>query len=241
MSIQINQYKIFDSTLESILLKKDKVVINTINAHSYIVAKKDLEFRESLLNSDILLPDGEGIVTMVKRLKSKKISKIAGADIHQFLLEHADKEKLKCFYLGSSKAVLKTIEERVNIEFPNVNVSSYSPPFKEFFSDEENKEIVNQINVISPDILFIGMTAPKQEKWLYNNKEQINFKFAGAIGAVFDFYAGTKSRSPKWMIELKLEWLYRALTSWRLTKRYLYSNPLFLLELFKLRLNKKKG
>lgn len=235
MNIQVNQYKIFDSPLESILLKKNKVVINTINAHSYIVAKKDQEFKKALINSDILLPDGEGIVLMVRKLQSKKIKKIAGADLHQFLLEHANKEKLKCFYLGSSKEVLKMIEDRINIEYPKINIKSYSPPFKEVFSKDENNEIINKINAFSPDVLFVGMTAPKQEKWLQKNKENIQFKYAGAIGAVFDFYAQTKTRAPKWLVKLKLEWFYRALTSWRLTKRYLYSNPLFLIELYKLK------
>ena len=239
MSVKLNDYIIFDDVIDAILTKQGKIVINTINAHSYIVAKKDTAFKEALLNSDILLPDGEGVVMMAKKLKGKKINKIAGADLHQFLVEYANTNKLKCFYFGSSEEVLETIVKKIEKNFPNIEVGSYSPPFKDFFSENENREIINQINTFAPDILFVGMTAPKQEKWLQENKDKINFKYAGAIGAVFDFYAGTKSRAPKWIIDMKLEWLHRALTSWRLTKRYLYSNPLFMLEVLRLKINGK--
>jgi N-acetylglucosaminyldiphosphoundecaprenol N-acetyl-beta-D-mannosaminyltransferase len=239
MSVEINQYKIFDSTLESILLMKNKVVINTINAHSYIVAKKDKDFKRALLKSDVLLPDGEGIVLMIRVLLKKKINKIAGADVHDFLLNHANKNNLKCFYLGSSNEVLNIIESKISVQYPNIIIKTLSPPFKDVFSDDENSEMYSSINDFSPDIIFIGMTAPKQEKWIDDNKEYLNFKFAASIGAVFDFIAKTKRRAPEWMIKVKLEWLFRALTSWRLTKRYLYSNPLFLIEILRLKFQKK--
>jgi N-acetylglucosaminyldiphosphoundecaprenol N-acetyl-beta-D-mannosaminyltransferase len=235
MSVEINKYEIFDAELETILQKKGKVVINTINAHSYIVAKNDDNFKNALLKSDVLLPDGEGIVFMIRRLLKKKINKIAGADIHDFLLNHANKNNLKCFYLGSSEQVLSIIKTKISAQYPNVIIKTLSPPFKGVFSEKENREMYLSINNFSPDILFVGMTAPKQEKWIDENKEFINFKFAASIGAVFDFIAKTKRRAPEWMIKIKLEWLFRALTSWRLTKRYLYSNPLFLIEILRLR------
>lgn len=235
MSVEINKYKIFNDELETILDKKGKIVINTINAHSYIVAKKDGDFKRALIKSTILLPDGEGIVFMIRRLLKKKIKKIAGADIHDFLLSHANKNNLKCFYLGSSNEVLNILETKISIQYPNITIKTLSPPFKEKFSEKENSEMHSSINYFSPDILFIGMTAPKQEKWIDDNKEFINFKFATSIGAVFDFIAKTKRRAPNWMIRIKLEWFFRALTSWRLTKRYLYSNPLFLIEILRLR------
>lgn len=235
MNVVINNYKIFNDKLETITEIDGKVIINTINAHSYIVAKKDNQFKNALQNSEVLLPDGEGIVFMIRRLLKKKINKIAGADIHDFLLDYAHKNNLKCFYLGSSEEVLNTIETKIGTRYPNIILKTFSPPFKQVFSQQDNIEIHSSINNFSPDILFIGMTAPKQEKWIDENKQFINFKFAASIGAVFDFIAKTKKRAPNWMIRIKLEWLYRAVTSWRLTKRYLYSNPLFLIEILRLR------
>jgi len=234
-TVTLQDYKIYTDNLYSFSMNGNKIIINTINAHSYIVAKKDNEFREALLSSDILLPDGEGIVLMAKKLKSKKIKKIAGAEIHDQLLAIADREKLKCFYLGASDSTLKLIINKLSYSYRNIQFGSFSPPFKEEFTEQDNNLMIEQVNAFNPDILFVGMTAPKQEKWVHNNKNKLNAKTICSIGAVFDFIAETKKRAPKWVIELKLEWLYRSFTSWRLTKRYIYSTPLFILEIYRLK------
>jgi N-acetylglucosaminyldiphosphoundecaprenol N-acetyl-beta-D-mannosaminyltransferase len=240
MSVQINKYTIFDSNLETIELKKERVVINTINAHSYIVANKDKEFKNALLKSDILLPDGEGIVMMAKTLKGKKITKIAGADIHDYLLNLAHNQSLKCFYLGSSPSTLDRIKNKLSKQYHNIKFDFFSPPFKPTFTEADNKSMISQINAFNPDILFVGMTAPKQEKWVFQNRDYISANIICSIGAVFDFIAETKKRAPQWVIQIKMEWLYRSFTAWRLTKRYLYSTPLFLIEVYKLKFFSKR-
>ena len=97
----------------------------------------------------------------------------------------------KVFYMGASQNTLNKIENKVHTEFPNIKVRSYSPPFKPIFSKEDNETMIAQINEFVPDVLFIGMTAPKQEKLLYEHMEELEFTVASSIGAVFDFYAGT--------------------------------------------------
>lgn len=223
-------HKIYDSHLSSIGIELP-CIINTINSHSYCEAKKDKTFANALLSSDLLLPDGVGIVYATKILTGKKIKKIAGADIHKYLLEEADKKHQKVFYLGASKSTLQIIEKKIKKEFPNINVGSYSPPYKPEFSCEETNTMIRTVNIAKPDILFVGMTAPKQEKWVHANKENINVKTIASIGAVFDFYAGTYKRAPEWMLSLGLEWLHRSLGSWRLAKRNLISIPLFFKEI----------
>ncbi len=99
--------------------------------------------------------------------------------------------------MGSSWKTLNLIKYRISFEYPNLKVGIYSPPYKSEFSNKENKEIFNIINEFKPNILFIGMTAPKQEKWLFQNKEHLNFNVGASIGAVFDFYAGTVKRPSK--------------------------------------------
>jgi len=206
-----------------------KSVINTINPHSYCEAKKDRVFTEALVSSDILLPDGVGIVLATKVLTNKTIHKIAGADIHHYLLEQAQLKSLKVFYLGASTSTLQLIENRIHKEFPKIKVSSYSPPFKAQFSDEDNMEMISAINSFKPDILFVGMTAPKQEKWVYAHKDKIQAHVITSIGAVFDFYAGTVKRSHPFWINLGLEWLPRLLREpKRLWKRNFISTPLFI-------------
>lgn len=235
-SVIINEYKIYSSGLEDIVIDcKKKIIINTINAHSYIVAKNDLKFKNALKSSDILLPDGEGVVLMTKKLKGQKIKKIAGADVHKHLLDISNKERLSCFYLGSSETTLNMIREKLISQYPEIKFGFFSPPFKSVFSDDDNKIMISKINEFKTNILFVGMTAPKQEKWVFDNKEKINANVICSIGAVFDFIAETKKRAPKWIINIKLEWLYRSFTGWRLTKRYMYSTPLFLLEVIKLK------
>ena len=109
----------------------------------------------------------------------------------------------------------------------------YSPPFKEVFSEEENRAMIEAVNRAGPDVLWVGMTAPKQEKWIYQNKDRLNVKFIGAIGAVFDFYAGTVKRPHPWFLDHGLEWLPRLLGEpRRLWKRMFVSAPLFMARVF---------
>jgi len=235
--MEIMGYNIYDKSLDELNLnfeKKSKYIINTLNPHSYIVAKNDKLFQKALKESNVLLPDGSGIVLAAKFLKNKKIKKIAGADIHMYLLNKAEKKGLKVFYMGSSPNTLDKIKQRLKRDFPNVKAGFYSPPFKDKFDEIENQEIINAINDFNPDILFVGMTAPKQEKWLYENKEKINFKVGSCIGAVFDFYAGNIKRPSKFIIDMHLEWLYRFLQEpKRLWRRNFISTPLFLIDMIK--------
>ena len=227
---EIVTYKVYTAPLSELSFK-EKCIINTINPHSYCEAKKDIVFAEALLSSDILLPDGSGIVLASKILTGKKIAKIAGADIHQYLLKQANKKGQKVFYLGAAKNTLQLINKRIKKEYPNIKIASFSPPFKTEFSIQDTQEMIAMVNAFQPDILFVGMTAPKQEKWVYINQNKIEANVIVSIGAVFDFYAGNSKRAPEWMIKLGLEWLHRSFGSWRLAKRNLISNPIFLKDL----------
>lgn len=235
-SIILQNYNIYASDIKNIDFNNEKqTIINTINAYSYLVAKNDIKFKKALIESDILLPDGEGVVLMAKKLNKVKIKKIAGADIHDHLLNISDRKSLKCFYLGSSQTTLNLIKGKLSKQYPNITFDFYAPPFKVIFSEQDNHEMISKINAFQPHVVFVGMTAPKQEKWVYDHKDKINANVICSIGAVFDFIAETKKRAPKWLINLKLEWLYRSFTAWRLTKRYIYSMPLFLIEVYKLK------
>ena len=228
--MNIMGYEVFVNELESIDLETKKV-INTINPHSYVTAKSDKDFQEALYRSDILIPDGSGIVLAAKYIYGKTIKKIAGADLHQFLLKKMDEKKGKVFYMGASQNTLYKIEERLKKEYPNMSVESYSPPFEEAFTKEDNDIIISKVNKFNPDVLFVGMTAPKQEKWLHQHKSKLNFKVASSIGAVFDFYAGTVERPSQFWIGIHLEWLPRLLKEpKRLWRRNFVSTPLFLFD-----------
>jgi N-acetylglucosaminyldiphosphoundecaprenol N-acetyl-beta-D-mannosaminyltransferase len=226
-------YNIFVDDLNVIPLN-EKVLINTINQYSYCIAEKDSEFKHALNQSDILLPDGVGIVLAVKLFTGIKIRKIAGATAHKHLLSELNKKGGKCFYLGSSLNTLNKIEERLVTEHPNITAKFYSPPYKAKFSDTDNELMFDIINSFKPDVLFVGMTAPKQEKWASEFKNKLDVNVICSIGAVFDFYAGTVKRPRKFWIKLGLEWFIRLLKEpKRMSKRYLRYGPFFIYMIFK--------
>lgn len=226
-TVNLFGFSVFCDSLDKIDFNS-RMVINTINPHSYHIALKDDDFHQALLGSEILLPDGIGIVLANRVLNKSKIDKIAGYDLFMHILESSKNRPMKCFFLGSSVSTLKKIGERLNKEYPNIEFASFSPPFKNEFSQEDNEEMVSYINSFDPDFLFVGMTAPKQEKWTRANLKDLNVNVVCNIGAVFDFFAGTTKRAPSYMVNNGLEWLHRSMTSTRLLKRSLTSSPLFL-------------
>ena len=228
-----------------------KVLINTINAHSFNVAQKDELFARSLTPDPspkgegssqtcvkYLIPDGASIVKACKFLKAKSQPKerIAGWDLFAFEMQRLNKkgemmnDKCRVMFMGSSEKVLAKIRERAAKDYPNLEIVTYSPPYKPEFSDEDNAAIIKAINEANPDLLWIGMTAPKQEKWTYQHWKELDIHcHVGTIGAVFDFYAGTAQRAPQWWQKHSLEWLYRLVKEpKRMWRRYVIGNPLFL-------------
>ncbi|WP_010180116.1 WecB/TagA/CpsF family glycosyltransferase [Aquimarina agarilytica] len=219
---------------------RKKTMINTINPHSYCVSKGDKEFEKALKKSDVLLPDGIGIVLAAKILQKKKITRITGYDIFLHSMNYLNETNGSCFFLGASEITLKLIQERIQKDYPNVSVNSFSPPFKAFFSEEDNNTMCQKVNEYKPDILFLGMTAPKQEKWAAENLDKLEVNTVCSIGAVFDFYAGTVERPNKIWLDFGLEWLGRFLKEpKRLAHRNLISAPQFVVDVITKKLIRK--
>ena len=233
MTVQLNSYKLFRGDLDDISFNK-KVLINTINQYSYCIAEENEAFKEALVGSDILLPDGIAIVGAVRFMLNKKIKKIAGSDVHLHLLGECSRNGMSCFYLGSSEATLNRIKHRLEKDHPAMRAGFYSPPYKQTFTEEESQQMINAVNEFKPDVLFIGMTAPKQETWANSHKAQLDSKIICTIGAVFDFYAETIKRPHKIWVNLGLEWFGRLVKEpVRMWKRYVYYGPKFLLKISK--------
>lgn len=235
--LRLKDIKLLTSRESLEALPEGKLLINTINAHSYNTAQKDALFAEALLQGDVLIPDGASIVMACRWLKAKVQPKerIAGWDLFAFEMEKLNRKGGTCFFMGSSEKVLGLIRERAKSVYPNIRIEAYSPPYKPEFSAEENRAIVEAINRCNPDLLWIGMTAPKQEKWAYTHWKELEIHcHCGTIGAVFDFFAGTMERAPLWWQEHSLEWLYRLMKEpKRMWRRYIIGNTLFLWNLTK--------
>ena len=278
---RLKNLNILGSKAELAALPEGKLLINTINAHSYNTARKDELFAEALTNGDVLIPDGVSIVKACRWIMAKSLPKerIAGWDLFEFemnKLEECGMKNVECgvngeecgmnnssldnlqsasadhstfntqhsplsssqrtvMFMGSSEKVLDLIVKRAAEAYPHLKIVTYSPPYKPEFSEEDNKAIIDAINAVNPDLLWIGMTAPKQEKWTYSHWNELNIHcHVGTIGAVFDFFAGTVERAPMWWQRHGLEWLYRLLKEpKRMWRRYIIGNTLFLWNMLK--------
>jgi len=233
-TVSLLNYKIYDGLINQIdVTKGEKKIVNTINPHSYIVAKSDPVFKKALKASDYLLVDGIGIVIASYILRFKRIARINGPDLFNYLIKKANLEKKKVFFLGASQVTLNKIDEKLKKMYPNVQAEFFSPPFKSEFSKEDNRIMIQIVNDFNPDILFVGMTAPKQEKWVYENGDKIHTSMICSIGAVFDFFAETVKMPNEIWIKLRLIWLIRFIKEPRkLWRRNFVSMPLFLLDVF---------
>ncbi|OJI42866.1 WecB/TagA/CpsF family glycosyltransferase [Vibrio vulnificus] len=245
MFLNILGYKVSTRDVNTIVLDSlsgnSLRVVNTINPHSYVEAKRDVDFKQALLASDELIPDGSGIVLAANKLYGKHIRKIAGADLYLETMRVLNNSSGKVFFLGSTDEVLRDIIKKANVEFPNVSVSVYSPPYKTEFSSADIQLFIKLINDVSPDVIWVGLTAPKQEKLIHEIHAKINGKMISGIGAVFDFYAGNVKRPKKIWIDLHLEWLVRLIGEpKRLWRRTLISAPIFLLDMYRYKLGAKK-
>ncbi|MBS0375191.1 MAG: WecB/TagA/CpsF family glycosyltransferase [Proteobacteria bacterium] len=197
------------------------------NVHSLVTAATDRAFHEALRGAGRVTADGAPLRVAGRLLGESIGPRVTGWDLYVSTMARLDRRHGTAYFLGSTPAVLARIESRAARDYPNVRVLSRSPPFGEWSAGDET-EIVAQINAVRPDIVWVGMSAPRQEKWAARCAARLDTNAVAGIGAVFDFYAGTVPRAPHLMRRAGLEWLYRL---WReprrLWRRYFVSGPRF--------------
>ncbi len=201
------------------------------NPHSYAMALKDKTFSRALESADWLVPDGSGVVLASRFLGGRITARVTGSDVFAGLHRRMNAEAdMSVFFLGSTEGTLTLIRQRMAREYPRIRVTGvYSPPFKDVYSPTEINEMIDAVNAAAPDVLWVGMTAPKQEKFIFENRARLNVKFVAAVGAVFDFYAGNIRRDEdSWFVKNHLEWLPRLVQEpRRLWQRTFISAPIF--------------
>ena len=242
--VEVLGYRIFASdkaALNEILCeifdtprKRKKFAVMCINPHSHIAAKYNSGCKKSLDSADILIADGVGI-TLAGKVFSKNMHRITGDDLFHTVMHVANSKKLRVFFLGSTTETIISLQRAVQTDYPNVaSVSGMSPPFADVFTDEQNSQMIARVNEFRPDVLWVGLTAPKQELWIEKNKEDLEVQLIGAIGAVFDFYSGNVQRAPKWARDFGLEWIVRLVNSpLKMWRRTFISTPLFLADIIR--------
>jgi len=239
-TVKIWGYNLIKESLDVIPFNS-KVLVNTISPNSYGLATSDKRMERALKNSDFLVLDGLyfGLAPLI--FKRQKIKRIAGWNCFRYFSEKMNENKGKVFFLGSSEDTLNKITKRFVSDFPNVEVDSYSPPFKPEFTKEDNIRMYNAINIFQPDVLFVGLTAPKQEKWSYENKEFINVHVISTIGNVFDWYAGNSIRPGIFWQKIGLEWLIRIFYRPQIFIRNIKNQMIFFWHLFLVIIKMKKN
>ena len=221
--------------------KEEKRWLACMNPHSYAVSLDDSKFSLALHSADFLVADGVGVVFASKILGGNIRVRVTGSDVFTGVLERLNRIGGKrAFFLGATEETLAAIRERLARDYPNVALAgTYSPPFKLDYSREELESMIQVVNSVKPDVLWVGMTAPKQEKWIFNNLAVLDVKFVGAVGAVFDFYTGRVKRSHPVYQRLGLEWLPRLLQEpSRLWRRIFVSAPVFVLHVLHQRVSR---
>ena len=217
--------------------KKEKFFICAVNAFTTVKANEDKELLEIINTAKIVIPDGMSTVWVSRRFKDYPLERISGFDFFYEFSKIANEKGYSYFFMGGkSSDILIKIKNRLKNEFNHILLKGYfSPPFYSHeMPEESNKKIINMINACRPDVLWIGISSPKQEEWIFNNIEKLDIKMACCVGAVFDFYSGEINRAPVWMQKNYLEWLYRLYSEpKRLFKKYMIYNTKYMILVFK--------
>ena len=220
------------------LLKQGKRTwLACFNPHSYAVALKNKVFACALNDADWLVPDGAGVVLASRLLGGSIKKRVTGSDVFAGLNNLMNAAgSMRVYFLGSTEDTLELVRKRMAYDYPAIKVAgTFSPPFKDVYSSAEISEMVRAINSAAPDVLWVGLSAPKQEKFIFENRARLNVKFVAAVGAVFDFYSGKVKRDKdSWFVNHGMEWLPRLLQEpGRLWRRMFVSAPIFLFHVVK--------
>lgn len=217
--------------------KRDCRYFACVNPHAIEMAAEDKIFHNSFTCADFLTADGIGVVYASRLLGGNIRSRITGTDVFLDVSSALNEIGGSCYFLGSTEETLAKIRTEMAARFPNVRIAgTYSPPFRPEFTSEDNRKMVDAINEAAPDVLWVGLTAPKQEKWILAHRDQLAVNFAGPIGAAFDFFVGNIKRAGPTLQNMGLEWLPRLLQEpKRLWRRTLVSGPKFMLRTLRYR------
>lgn len=229
--ISTGKYEEFINEILELPKTKPSSYVCVSNVHMTIEAYQSDLFSDIVNNANIATPDGMPLAKAMKFLYGIDQDRVAGMDLMPDLMKISEEKRLSIFLYGSTDDTLAQIVSKSKVEFPNLVLNVYSPPFRTM-TDSEKENIVTMINQKNPDFVFVALGCPKQEKWMAEHKNKINSCMIG-LGGALEVYAGIKDRAPEWMQDYSLEWLYRLLQDpKRLWKRYLITNTLFVFLLF---------
>lgn len=219
--------KILKHFIDKIAELKGKYICVS-NVHTTVMSYEDEEYCNIQNSSYMALPDGRPLSIISKSRGYKEAKRIDGPELMIRTLELSERYGFTHYFYGSTEDTLNELMKNIKNKYPKTKiVGYYSPPFREITEVEDN-EIVKEINSLSPDFVWVGLGAPKQEVWMYNHQNRVKALMIG-VGAAFDYHAGKIKRAPKWVQYISMEWFYRLVQDpKRLWKRYFKTNFKFM-------------
>ncbi len=227
LGANIDLYKM-EETLDligEVIRNRDKVLQSDINVAKFVSMRSDAVLNEAVQKSDLINIDGMGIYIGCKLLGVPVEEKVSGVDLMMNLLKRCQDEGFRPYFFGAKQEVVEQTVRKVQEQFPKINVAGFR---NGYFSDADEPDIIDQINAAQADCLFVGISTPKKEVFLYKYRERLNVPYLMGVGGAFDVVAGKVKRAPLWMQNSGLEWFYRFLQEpGRMWKRYLSTNSEF--------------
>ena len=210
-----------------------KGYISVTGVHGVTEAQDDPEFRRILNGSFLCTPDGMPMVWMSKLAGKREVDRVYGPDLMELICERGVARGWKHFFYGGAPGVADELKAKLQARFPGLQVvGTYTPPFRPLNADEE-RTLIEQVAQARPDLFWVGLSTPKQERFMAAYLPNLDAKLMIGVGAAFDFHAGKVKQAPRWIQRSGLEWAYRI---WqeprRLWKRYARNNPLFVGRVF---------
>lgn len=215
--------------IELLIEKKKPSLVITPNVHHINILQKDNEFRKIYKHASLVIPDSTPLLWLSKILGIHLKERVTGSDLLPLFSKIAGEKGYRLFFLGAAPGIAKKAAKALIQKNPGLEITGTYSPYFGFENDEkENRKIVDMIKKCSPDVLFVCLGPPKQEKWSWKHKDKINVPVIICVGAAFDFVGSKVKRAPKWIQKLGLEWFFRLCQEpRRLWKRYLIGNIIF--------------
>jgi N-acetylglucosaminyldiphosphoundecaprenol N-acetyl-beta-D-mannosaminyltransferase len=214
--------------IEGWIARREPRYVCVSGMHGVMESQRDERLRWIHNSADLVTPDGMSLVWLCKLKGEPATERVYGPDLMLALCGRSPRRGYRHFFYGASPEVLDALTVRLRARYPGLEVvGAYSPPFRPL-TPEEDEAIVRQIIQAAPDIVWVGLSTPKQERWMANHVARLRGPVLIGVGAAFDFHAGMKRQAPRWMQRNGLEWFFRLLSEpRRLYRRYLINIPLF--------------
>lgn len=211
------------------IARREHTYVCITGVHGVMESQRDPSLKKIHNEAGMVTPDGMPMVWINKLRGNSHVTRVYGPDLMLEVCQQGVARGTKHFMYGGADGVAELLKQKLEKKFPGIQiVGTYTPPFRPLTEDED-KAICEQITTSGADIVWVGLSTPKQERWMSKHVGKFAAPVMVGVGAAFDFHAGLKSQAPRWIGKLGMEWFYRLCTEpKRLWKRYLVNNPLFI-------------